>query len=113
ALGGFLFINTLYLQDVRGLSPLHAGLYLLPTATMMIVFAPLSRGPGGRCGRLLARDGARPSMVAGGLAVMAGGLMLTGLAPGTSVAFLLSAYAVFGLGFALVSPPIANTAVSG
>lgn len=106
ALGGFLFMNTLYLQDVRGLAPLHAGLYLLPTAAMMIVFAPLS-------GRLVGRYGARPSMLAGGLAVMAGGLMLTGLAAGTSVPFLLSAYAVFGFGFALVSPPIANTAVSG
>jgi EmrB/QacA subfamily drug resistance transporter len=106
ALGGFLFMNTLYLQDVRGLSAQHAGLYLLPTATMMTVFAPVS-------GRLVGRFGARPSMVAGGLAVLASGLMLTGLAPGTSVALLLSAYAVFGLGFALVSPPIANTAVSG
>ena len=52
-------------------------------------------------------------MVAGGLAVLASGLMLTGLAPGTSVPFLLGAYAVFGFGFALVSPPIAHTAVSG
>lgn len=106
ALGGFLFMNTLYLQDVRGLSPLHAGVYMLPMATMMIVVAPLS-------GRLVGRFGARPSMVAGGLAVLAGGLMLTGLAPRTSVPFLLSAYAVFGVGVALVSPPIANTAVSG
>jgi EmrB/QacA subfamily drug resistance transporter len=105
-LGGFLFMNTLYLQDVRGLSPLHAGLYLLPAATMMTVVAPLS-------GRLVGRFGARPSMVGGGLAVLAGGLMLTGLAPDTSVAFLLGAYAVFGFGFALVSPPIAHTAVSG
>jgi hypothetical protein len=32
ALGGFLFMNTLYLQDVRALSPQQAGLYLLPTA---------------------------------------------------------------------------------
>src|SRR5439155_9733663 len=85
---------------------LHAGLYMLPTATMMIVFAPLS-------GHLVGRFGARPSMVAGGLAVLAGGLMLTGLGPGTSVPFLLGAYALFGFGFALVSPPIANTAVSG
>jgi MFS family permease len=99
-------MTTLYLQGVRGLSPLHAGLYMLPVATMMIVFAPLS-------GRLVGRVGARPSMVAGGLAVLAGGLMLTGIAPGTSVPFLLAAYAVFGFGFALVSPPIANTAVSG
>ena len=51
--------------------------------------------------------------MAGGLAVFAGGLMLTGVAPDTPVPFLLSAYAVFGFGFALVSPPIANTAVSG
>jgi EmrB/QacA subfamily drug resistance transporter len=106
ALGGFLFMSTLYLQDVRGLSPLHAGLYMLPTATTIIVFAPLS-------GRLVGRFGARPSMVAGGLAVVATGLMLTGLDPATSVPFLLGAYAVFGFGFALVSPPIANTAVSG
>jgi EmrB/QacA subfamily drug resistance transporter len=106
ALGGFLFMNTLYLQDVRGLSPLQTGLYMLPTATMIIVVAPLS-------GRLVGRLGARPSMLIGGLAVLASGLMLTGLASDTSVALLLGAYAVFGLGFALVSPPIANTAVSG
>jgi MFS family permease len=106
ALGGFLFMNALYLQDVRGLSPLHAGLYLLPTAVMLIVFAPVS-------GRLVGRVGARPSMVIGGLAVAASGVMLTSMAPGTSVPFLLGAYAVFGSGFALVSPPIANTAVAG
>jgi hypothetical protein len=48
ALGGFLFLNTLYLQDVRGFSALHAGLYLLPMAAMIVVFAPLSgrRYPG-------------------------------------------------------------------
>jgi EmrB/QacA subfamily drug resistance transporter len=106
ALGGFLFMNTLYLQDVRGLSALPAGLYMLPTAAMMIVFAPVS-------GRLTGRFGARPSMCAGGLAAMASGLMLIRLAPGTPVPYLLGAYAVFGFGFALVSPPIANTAVSG
>jgi len=106
ATGGFLFMNTLYLQDVRGLSPLHAGLYLLPMAAMMIVFAPIS-------GRWVARFGARPSMVAGGVAVMASGLLLTGLAPGTSIPLLLVAYAVFGFGSALVNPPITNTAVSG
>ncbi|HEY7620780.1 MAG TPA: MFS transporter [Solirubrobacteraceae bacterium] len=106
ATGGFLFMSTLYLQDVRGFTPLHAGLYLLPMAAMMIVFSPVS-------GRLVGRFGSRPSMVAGGLAVLASGLMLTGLAPDTRVALLLGAYAVFGVGSALVNPPITNTAVSG
>ncbi len=36
ALGGFLFVNTLYLQDVRGLSALDAGLYMLPMAGMTL-----------------------------------------------------------------------------
>jgi EmrB/QacA subfamily drug resistance transporter len=106
AVGGFLFLNTLYLQDVRGLDALHAGLYMLPAAVMMIIFSPVS-------GHLTGRFGARPATVAGGVIVTASGLLLTSLAPGTSAAYLLCAYAVFGLGFALVSPPIANTAVSG
>jgi EmrB/QacA subfamily drug resistance transporter len=106
ALGGFLFMGTLYLQNVRGLSPLHAGLHMLPTAAMMIVVAPLS-------GRMTGRFGARPSMCAGGLATMASGLILTGLAPDTPALSLLGAFGLFGLGFALVSPPIAHTAVSG
>ena len=41
AQGGFLFLNTLYLQGVRHLSPFHAGLYVLPMAGMVFVFAPV------------------------------------------------------------------------
>ena len=58
ALGGFLFLNTLYLQDVRGYSALHAGLYLLPTAAMIVVCAPLS-------GRILASRGPRLPLAVG------------------------------------------------
>jgi EmrB/QacA subfamily drug resistance transporter len=106
AQGGFLFLNTLYLQDVRGLSPFHAGLYMLPMAAMTLIFAPLS-------GRVVGRRGARPSLVLAGAALIAGALMLTRLSAGTSVLYLLGAYFVFGLGSGLVNPPITNTAVSG
>jgi hypothetical protein len=41
-LNPFLFLNTLYLQDVRQLSPLHAGLYTLPMAAMTVLLAPVS-----------------------------------------------------------------------
>ena len=61
ALGGFLFLNTLYLQDVRGYSALHAGLYTLPMAAMTVLLAPLS-------GRLVATRGPRPPLVAAGIA---------------------------------------------
>ena len=57
ALGGFLFLNTLYLQDVRGFSALTAGLYLLPMAlTMAVACARLS-------GRIVASRGPRWPMV--------------------------------------------------
>ena len=41
-LGGFLFLNTLYLQEGRGYTALHAGLLTLPMAAMICVFAPVS-----------------------------------------------------------------------
>ncbi len=106
SLGGFLFLNTLYLQDVRGLSPLDAGLYMLPMAGMLLIFSPLS-------GRLVGTYGARPSLVAAAVALIVGALMLTGLTPTTPTAYLLLAYFVFGIGVGLVNPPITNTAVSG
>jgi EmrB/QacA subfamily drug resistance transporter len=106
SLGGFLFLNTLYLQDVRGLSPFHAGLYMLPMALMTLIFGPLS-------GRLVGRRGARPSLLVAGVALTASAIMLTRLTPGTSYVYLLVAYIVFGFGFGLINPPITNTAVSG
>jgi EmrB/QacA subfamily drug resistance transporter len=106
ALGAFLFLNTLYLQDVRGLSPLRAGLCMLPMAAMVLIFAPLS-------GRLVGSRGPRPSLVAAGTALIAAVGMLTQLRSDSSIAFILAAYAVFGVGFGLVNPPITNTAVSG
>lgn len=106
ATGGFLFVNTLYLQNVRGLSPLHAGLFLVPMAAMSMICAPLS-------GRLVGRFGPRPSLLIGGVAVAAAGLMLTGLSATTSVPLLIGAYMVFGIGSGLVNPPITIAAVSG
>ena len=106
SLGGFLFLNTLYLQGARGLSPLEAGVYTLPMAAITVVVGPLT-------GRAVGRFGARPSLVIGGLAITASALMLVGLERDTSVPWLLTSYLLFGIGFGSVNPPITNTAVSG
>jgi len=106
SLGGFLFLNTLYLQEARGLSPLHAGLYTLPMAATTVVVGPLT-------GRLVGRFGTRWSLVLGGAAIAASAVMLTGLERDTSVAWLFASYVLFGIGFGSVNPPITNTAVSG
>jgi EmrB/QacA subfamily drug resistance transporter len=106
ALGGFLFLNTLYLQDVRGLSPLTAGLYTLPMAAMILVVGPLS-------GRIVGRRGARLPLVVGSLGLIVSAAILTQLTPTTPFWLLVVAYVVFGIGFGMINPPITNTAVSG
>jgi EmrB/QacA subfamily drug resistance transporter len=106
ALGGFLFLNTLYLQDVRGLSPFSAGLYTLPMAGVMLVVAPLT-------GRFVGNHGTRLPLLGGSVALMASGVILAQLTPTTPFAELVGAYALFGMGSGLINPPITNTAVSG
>jgi EmrB/QacA subfamily drug resistance transporter len=105
-IGGFLFMNTLYLQTVRGLSPLDAGLYMLPMAAMMLVFSPVS-------GWLVGSRGARPPMVIASAAILAAAVMLTRITLTTTAPYLLGAYFLFGIGSGLINPPITNTAVGG
>jgi EmrB/QacA subfamily drug resistance transporter len=106
ALAGFLFLNTVYLQEVRGFSPLHAGLLTLPIAVMVAVGAPVS-------GRLVAAYGARISLVVSGIGIAISGLLFTGLDNDTAVARILIAYVVFGIGFGIVNAPITDTAMAG
>jgi EmrB/QacA subfamily drug resistance transporter len=106
AFGGFLFLNTLYLQEVRGLSPVQAGLATVPMAAMILVVSPLS-------GRIVGRRGPRlPLAIAGACAVTACA-MLSGIDGSTPFAWLVIAYVIFGVGFGFVNAPITTTAVSG
>jgi EmrB/QacA subfamily drug resistance transporter len=103
---GFLFLNTLYLQDVRHYTALQAGLCTLPMAAMSLAFAPLS-------GRLVGNRGARIPLAVAGIAMTAAAVMLSALTPTTPLALLLLSYLVFGIGFGMLNPPITNIAVSG
>ena len=106
SLGGCSFLNTLYLQDLRHFSPLHAGLMIIPLAVGQAVAANLS-------GRLLASRGARLPLTLGGALLALGGFLLVPLTTHTESGYLLAAYAIFDLGAGLISPPITNTAISG
>jgi EmrB/QacA subfamily drug resistance transporter len=105
-LGGFLFLNTLYLQDVRGYSALDAGLLTIPMAAMGGVFAVVA-------GRLVASRGPRLALIMSGVLIAMGATLLIGLSAHTAAWYLVVAYLVFGAGAGLVSPPITNTALSG
>lgn len=105
-MGGFLFLTTLTLQNDQGLSPLAAGLHLLPMAATTMLFSPLS-------GQLVAHVGARVPLVAAGAAIAASGALLAWREGElTGVSYLL-AFVAFGTGFGLVNAPITNTAVTG
>ena len=106
ALGGFLFLNTLYLQDVRGLSALQAGVDTLPMAAMTMLLPPFS-------GRIVGRRGARIPLLVAGIGLTAACLMLVGLSATTPFTWLFAAYVIFGIGFGFVNAPITNAAVSG
>ncbi len=106
ALGGFLFLSTLYLQNVRGLSALEAGLWMLPMAVPTFLCAPVS-------GRLVGSRGPRvPLLIAGGAMTVSGALFAAFEAE-TSDLTLFLGYLLFGIGFGFVNAPITNTAVSG
>lgn len=106
ALNVTLLINTLYLQHVRGLTPLAAGTATLPLALGATVCAPLS-------GQLVGRLGPRPPLALAGGFITAGGLFLLALDSGTGVVWLLTAYLLIGIGFGFANAPITNTAVGG
>jgi EmrB/QacA subfamily drug resistance transporter len=103
---GFLFVNTLYLQQVRGDSALVAGVAVLPATAAIAVFGPPA-------GRLVARHGPRLPMTVAGLCLAGGSAVLLTLTPTTPYLVLALSYLLLGIGFGLINPPITNTAVNG
>jgi predicted MFS family arabinose efflux permease len=106
AFSGFLFLNTLYLQDVRGYSALQAGLCTLPMAVLAMACSPLS-------GRIVGSRGPRLPLFLAGVCMAVSATMLTRLTTHTPLELLLGSYAIFGIGFGAVNSPITYTAVSG
>ena len=106
AFGGFLFLNSIYLQEVRGLSAFAAGMMIASCALPVIVVSPIS-------GRLVGTHGARPSLLVSGAALTLSALLMTQLQAHTPLVALIAVYALFGVGFGMVNAPVTFAAVSG
>ncbi|MET7682520.1 MFS transporter [Streptomyces sp. NPDC005423] len=108
ALGGFLFANALYLQGVLGLSPLAAGVRLLPMAVPALLCPPLS-------GRMVGSRGPRVPLLLAGAGMSASGALAVFTTASAHPSYLQLAitYALFGVGFGFVNAPVTDTAVSG
>ncbi|GLY83374.1 MFS transporter [Actinoallomurus iriomotensis] len=101
----FLFVTTQYLQDVRDMSALTAGLCLLPVGLLVVVLSP-------RTGRLVGARGPKLPLLVSGAALALGGAASIRLGPATPLPAVLATYLLFGIFLGTVNPPITNTAVS-
>ena len=107
SLFSMFFFLSLYMQQVLGYSPIHAGLSYLPLAVTIIVAAGLG-------GQLVTRFGFKPILAVGMLLVALGLFWFSRISVGGGfVSDILgpSLLAAIGLGFAFVTSTIA--AVSG
>jgi EmrB/QacA subfamily drug resistance transporter len=105
ALMGLVYELTLYLQTVRGYSPLKAGVSLVPFAVALLIVAPLAP-------KVAERRGDRLTVMLG-MVVLAAGL-LTFLATSTSSSYLvvLAGLILAGAGVSLIQPPASAAMMS-
>jgi EmrB/QacA subfamily drug resistance transporter len=99
------FLSSLYLQQVLGLSPLHAGLTFLPMALTIMIVARSA-------GKLVSRFGVR-SVLGGGLTMLTVGMLLFTkiAASGSSVVYVMipGLLTAAGIGMSIVPSTIAAT----
>ncbi|MFF0270784.1 MFS transporter [Kribbella sp. NPDC004536] len=104
--GVFLFVTTLYLQSVRHLSALNAGLSLLPVGLLICVLSPLT-------GRVVGAHGPRLPLTIAGTALALGAAAQLTIGLTTPLPIVLGSFLLFGVFLGTINPPIANSAVSG
>jgi len=102
---GILYFYSIELQQYKHYSTLAAGLTYLPMTILMALLGPVA-------GRLSARFGTTPAMVAGLLVAAAGSLALALLPTNGSVLDMGWRFALIGIGAGLMNSPMSNTAVS-
>ena len=99
---GAIFFLVQFLQTVQGLSPLAAGVRVLPWTAMPVLLAPV-------VGQLAQRWGGKPLVVTG-LSLQAIGLawLATVTTPTTAYADLVAPFVVCGVGMTLFFIPLAS-----
>jgi EmrB/QacA subfamily drug resistance transporter len=101
------FFLSLYLQQVRGYSPIRAGLAFLPMTLCIIAINTVAS-------RAIARVGPKPLLVAGMATLSVGLLLFTRLSPtGSYVGDVLGPSVLVALGMGLAFVPVTIVAVAG
>jgi EmrB/QacA subfamily drug resistance transporter len=104
---GMFYFLTQYVQNVKGFSPLQAGLCFLPISAVIIVMAQVAS-------RVISKVGAQALIVSGTIAVGFGMVLLSSLTPTSSYPLhILPAIVLIGLGMGFIFVPVTVTAVAG
>jgi hypothetical protein len=103
----FIFIGTLYMQQVLGYSALKAGLAWLATSLTSVAFAGLSQA--------LVTRGSAKLVMAAGMAMIGGGILWATQVTvhGTFWASLAGPWAIVGVGTAFAFIPVSIAALAG
>jgi EmrB/QacA subfamily drug resistance transporter len=105
AMLAMFFFMALYMQNIRGYSPLQAGVRFLPATGMIILIAPLA-------GRLADRLGPRPLMTLGLLAVSGALFWQSHITVSSGYGTLLPGFILMGVGMGFVMSPMSLAAMN-
>ncbi|MFF2090093.1 DHA2 family efflux MFS transporter permease subunit [Paenibacillus sp. NPDC058174] len=103
SLFGSIILFTLFLQQVKGLSPLEAGLYVIPQAILSTIGINVG-------GKLFDRFGVRLVAILGVLSISGALVALAYITASTSALYIMTSFAFIGLGQGLTMMQI-NTHV--
>jgi EmrB/QacA subfamily drug resistance transporter len=106
-MGAFLFLTSIYLQDVHGATVISAGLHMLPTAVAMAICPSVAAWMSATTGS------PRLPVLFGGLMLMLSTTLMSRFTGFTANSHLLVTYAVFGLGMGMINGQISVAAVAG
>ena len=96
---GSMLLVPLYLQDVRGLTPLQTGLLMMPGGLAMGLLGP-------RVGRAFDRVGGRPLVIPGSIGITVALGLFTQIGTSTPYALILGAHVLLMVSLACVFTPV-------
>lgn len=99
ALFSGMILTPLYVQNIRGISPLDSGLMMLPGALIMGIMSPIT-------GKLFDKFGPRILAVTGLTITAVGTYMLAGLDTESTYTYIILIYTLRMFGMSMVSMPI-------
>ena len=97
---GLLFLFALFFQQVQGDSAIAAGLRFLPLTVAFVLTGPV-------VGRMTGRAGHRTPMAVGGLLLGLGVVLLLRVGAGSGYGLVWWPFAIIGVGYGLLSTPMA------